>query len=99
MIAAPAALTGHDPFGVAYEALRRRVLGAAPFSGPVGLVLLLREGLTGWMAHVALGAASAEPPGHPERCAAASRVSDAIHAAVVDVLASMALSGLKEKSA
>ena len=28
MIAAPAALTGHDPFGVAYEALRRRVLGA-----------------------------------------------------------------------
>jgi hypothetical protein len=99
VIAAPAAPTGHDPFGAAYEGLRRSVLGDAPFGGHVGLVLFLREGLTAWMAEAAPGAASVEPPGHPERCAPASRVSDAIHAAVVRVLASMALSGLKEKSA
>jgi hypothetical protein len=99
VIAAAAAPTGHDPFGAAYEGLRRSVLGDAPFGGHVGLVLLLREGLTGWMAHVAPGTASVEPTGHPERCAAASRVSDAIHAAVVRVLASLALSGLKEKNA
>ena len=96
MIVAP---IGHDPFGAAYEGLRRSVLGAAPVGGPVGLVLLLREGLTAWMAAVAPGAAAVEPPGHPERGAAAARVSDAIHAAVVRVLACMALSGLKEKSA
>lgn len=96
MIAAP---IGHDPFGAAYEGLRRSVLGAAPVGGHGGLVLLLREGLTAWMAAVAPGAAAVEPPGHPDRGAAAARVSDAIHAAVVRVLASMALSGLKEKSA
>ena len=99
MIAAPAALTGHDPFGAAYEALRRSVLGDAPFGGHVGLVLLLREGLTAWMAQAAPGAAPVEPTAPPERCAAAARVSDAIHAAVVHVLVSMALGGLKEKSA
>lgn len=99
MIAVIATPIGHDPFGVAYEGLRRSVLGDAPFGGHVGLVLLRREGLTAWMAEAAPGAASVEPPGHPERGAAAARVSDAIHAAVVRVLASMALSGLKEKRA
>ena len=99
MIAVIAAPIGPDPFGAAYEGLRRSVLGAAPVGGHVGLVLLLREGLTAWMAAAAPGAAAVEPPGHPDRGAATARVSDAIHAAVVRVLASMALSGLKEKSA
>ncbi len=99
MIAAPAAPPGHDPFGAAYEALRRSVLGDAPGGGHVGLVPLLREGLTGWMAPVARGAVAAAPTGHPERWVAASRGSDAIHAAVVRVLVSLALGGLQEKSA
>jgi len=99
VIAVIAAPIGRDPFGAAYEGLRRSVLGDAPFGGHVGLVLLRREGLTAWMAAAAPGTAAVEPPGHPEQGAAASGVSDAIHAAVVRVLASMALSGLKEKSA
>jgi hypothetical protein len=51
------------------------------------------------MAHVTPGAPVSERAGPPDRGAAAPRVSDAIHAAVVCVLASMALSGLKETSA
>ena len=99
MTASTSTPDGDDMFVAAYEALRRSVLGDAPFGGHVGLVLLLREGLTAWMAQAAPGAAPVEPTAPPERCAAAARVSDAIHAAVVHVLVSMALGGLKEKSA
>ena len=99
MSAAPAAPTGGDVFGATYEALRRRVLTGAAFGGPFGLVLLLREGLAAWMARGAAGLAPVEPAVNPERCVAAPRVSDAIHAAIVGVLASMALGGLKETSA
>jgi len=95
--AAHAAPTGGDVFGATYEALRHRVLTGAAFGGAGGLVVLLRDGLAAWMAHGPAGA-SVEPAGHPERWAAAPRVSDAIHAAVVRVLASMALGGREERN-
>lgn len=98
MTAPPAAPHGTDTAVVAYEALRRRVLTGSVFGGPAGLVLFLREGLAAWMARGAAGAAAVEAA-DPERRGAAPLVADAIHAAVVRVLASMALGGLKEKRA
>jgi hypothetical protein len=99
MTAVPAATIGRDPCEAAYEELRRRVLTGAAFGGPFGLVVLLREGLAAWMARGAAGAAPVERTGDPERRAAAPLVSDALHAAVVRVLASMALGGREEMRA
>ena len=94
MTVSTAAPAGRDTVVTAYEELRRRVLAGGPFGGHVGLVLLLREGLAAWMARGAAGATPVEAGG-PERRAAAPIVSDEIHAAVVRVLASVALAGLK----
>ena len=99
MIAVHAAPPGGDGFGVTYEDLRRHVLTGSACGGTGGLVLLLRDGLAAWMARGAMGSAPVERAVHPARCAAAPRVSDAIDAAVVRVLVSMALSGHKETSA
>ena len=99
MTAAAAAPTGRDPFGAAYEALRRRVLAGSPFGGSFGLVLLLREGLAAWMARGSAGAAPVEPAADPDRRRVAPIVPDEIHAAVVRVLASMALGGHREMPA
>jgi hypothetical protein len=98
VIAAHAAPPGGDVFGATYEALRRRVLTGAAFGGAGGLVVLLRDGLAAWMARGAAGAAAVEAA-DPARRGAAPIVSDEIHAAVVRVLASMALAGLKEMRA
>ena len=98
MTAALAASNDQDSFGVAYEALRRSVLGGAPFGGNVGLVLLLRAGIVAWMTRGPAGAASVEAA-NAERRGAAPLVSREIHAALVRVLVSMALGGLPEKRA
>ena len=90
------ATTGDTVVG-AYEDLRRRVLAGAPISGPVGLVLLRREGLVAWMTRGAAGGAPVEAADTARR-GAAPLVSNEIHIAVVRVLVSMALGGLKEKS-
>ena len=99
MIVAHAAPTGRDVFGATYEELRRCVLTGAAFGGPVGLVVLLREGLAAWMACGSAGAAPVERTRDPDRRAAAPLVSDELHAAVVRVLASMALGGREERRA
>ena len=99
MTASPAATDGRDPFGVAYEELRRRVLAGVPFDSRGGLVLLLREGIAAWMARGSAGAVPVTPAADPDRRGAAPIVSDEIHAAVVRVLASMALGRLGEVSA
>jgi hypothetical protein len=78
---------GDDRFGAAYEALRGSVLAGASYGGPVGLVLLLREGLAAWMSSGAVGAA----PVAPERRVAAPIMAGESDAAVVRVLATMAL--------
>ena len=97
MTVSPAATTGYTVVG-AYEELRRRVLAGTPFGGPVGLVLLRREGLVAWMTRGAAGGAPVEAA-DTERRGAAPLVSNEIHIAVVRVLVSMALGGLKETSA
>ena len=99
MTASAAAPTGRDPFGAAYEELRRRVLAGSAVGGPFGLVLLLREGLAAWMARGSAGAAPAEPAADPDQRGAAPIGSDEIHAAVVRVLVSMALGGHREMRA
>ncbi len=99
MTASHAATNGRDPFGAAYEELRRRVLAGTSVGGPFGLVLLLREGLAAWMARGSAGAAPVEPAADPDRRGAAPLVSDEIHAAVVRVLAGMALGGHREMRA
>ena len=97
VIAAHAA-TSDDTFVATYEGLRRRVLAGAPFGGSVGLVLLLREGIAAWMTRGSVGAAPVEAA-DAERRGAAPLVSNEIPTAVVRVLVSMALGGLKEKRA
>ena len=97
MTVSPVATIGDTVVG-AYEELRRRVLAGAPFGGPGGLVLLRREGLVAWMTRGAAGGAPVEAT-DAERRGAAPLVSNEIHIAVVRVLVSMALGGLKETSA
>ena len=76
---------------MAYEQLRSDVLEGGSAGGHFGLVVLLREGLAAWMAR---GLAQ---PGSPTRASVKQRpgtmaiVSDEIHGAMVDVLASMAM--------
>ena len=98
-MAVHAAPTGGEGFGVTHEDLRRHVLTGSAVGGAGGLVLLLRDGLAAWMARGAVGRAPVEPAVDPERSGAAPRVSDAMDAAVVRVLVSMALGGHKETSA
>jgi hypothetical protein len=90
--------TGRDPFGAAYEELRRGVLVGASAGSHVGLALLLREGLAAWMARGVACAVPVVPVADLDRPVAAPIVSDEIHAGVVRVLATMALAlgGLRE---
>jgi hypothetical protein len=98
VIATHTPFPGRDVFGAAYEELRRRVLTGSAVAGARGLVLFLRDGLAAWMSHVTPGTTVSERAGDPDRGAAAPHVSDALRAAVVCVLASMALDGLKARS-
>jgi len=76
----------------AYEGLRRHVLAGARTAGDGALVLLLRQGVAGWMARRVVCAGST---------LAAVRTSTVIggqeiHAGIVRVLASMALAAQQE---
>jgi hypothetical protein len=74
----------------AYEALRDHVLTGSAVAGPVGVVLVLREGIDAWMAHRAGDAVAALRVDRDQR-APAPIVADDRHAGVVRVLACMAL--------
>lgn len=90
---------GPDVSGALYEQLRLHVHagGAAP-GGPCGLMVLLRAGLAGWMAWRTTGAAASEPVTAPQRPGSAPLAADDLHASLVRVLASLAMSGRKERS-
>jgi hypothetical protein len=83
----PAPLTEH------YEALRSQVLsGSAAVATPLGLAVLLRRGLAGWLAvciELMPAAASHARPRPASRSAAILPVG--VHGDAVRVLASMAL--------
>jgi hypothetical protein len=82
-----------------YEQLRLHVHagGAAP-GGHCGLVWLRREGMAAWMAWRTTGAAASEPVIAPQRPVSAPLAADDLHASLVRVLASLAMSGGKERS-
>jgi hypothetical protein len=76
----------------AYEALRRHVLAGANIAGDAALVLLLRQGVAGWMAR---RLACAGPP-PAAACTSTRATGEEIHACIVRVLASMALAAQQE---
>ena len=84
-----------DASGAAYEELRSQAIAG----GGIGLAVLLREGVAGWMSQRQAGSAPMEPATAPLWHAAPPVVSDEIHAGVVRVLASMALAARKEMPA
>jgi hypothetical protein len=81
-----------------YEQLRRYMHegGTAP-GGHCGLVLLRRAGLAAWMAWRMMGAAASAPVTAPQRPVSVPLPADDLHASLVRVLASLAMSGRKAR--
>ena len=97
MNVADATTTGGDSSVAEYEELRSHVRAGSAFDSHLGLVLLLREGVTAWMARGSASSAQVEPTtASPERPAVAPVVTDEIHAGLVRVLANIALAGREE---
>lgn len=83
----------------AYEQLRGHVLAGVAVAGDhCGLVLLVREGIAAWMDRFSAGAATAAPVAARERPMGAPLAAGALHASLVRVLASIALSNGGEGS-
>ncbi len=75
----------------AYEELRGRVLTGST-SGHGGVLLLIREGIAGWITRGSSRPASYEPPvGPPPRAASTPPAFDDLRAGIVRGLASMVL--------
>lgn len=87
---------GDDAQGAvkAYEALRRHVLTGAHIAGDAAVVVLLRQGVAGWMTRrlVSAGRAAAARTS----TVIAGQADQEMHAGVVRVLASMALAAPQE---
>lgn len=99
MIIGHTARGGSDVSVALYELLRLHVHeGAAAPDGQCGLVVLWREGMAAWMAWRMTGGAAAAPVMAHQRPASAPLAADDLHASLVRVLASMAMSGGKEMS-
>jgi len=90
---------GSDVSVAVYEQLRLHLYagGAAP-GGPCGLIVLLRQGLAGWLAWRMTGAAASAPATAPQRAVRAPLAADDQHASLVHVLASLARSAGKERN-
>lgn len=87
------AAIGDDAQGAvkAYEALRRHVLAGVNNAGDAALMVLLRQGVAGWMAR---RLAYAGPAAAARRSTVIA--GQEIHAGIVRVLASMALAAQQE---
>lgn len=79
---------GADSSVEAYESLRAHVLTGSSAGSPSGLLLLLRQGVAVWT--VRRSSCSSEPRPAPPP-APASPTTNALHSALVSVLASMAM--------
>ena len=90
---------GSDVSVAVYEQLRLHVHegGTAP-GGHCGLVVLRREGLAAWMAWRMTGAVAPESVTAYQRPVSAPLAADDLHASLVRVLASLAMSGRKDRS-
>jgi len=90
---------GSDGSVALYEQLRRHVHeGAAAPDGHGGLVVLWREGMAAWMAWRMTGAAAPEPVTAPQPPGSAPLAAAELHASLVRVLASLAMSGGTERN-
>ncbi len=83
----------------AYEHLRRHVLHSSPHGAPFGLILVMREGVAAWMERGATGVTARAPSTPPDRAVAFPDVSPPLHAGMVDVLVSIALTPREETQA
>jgi hypothetical protein len=87
--------TGNATLRKAYEQLRRQVLTASPGGGCFGLSVLLREGIAAWIERCA-----ATPlPASPTELSAVtcSTITPPLHAGVVQILASIALTRIQQE--
>jgi hypothetical protein len=82
---------GAEAAVVAYEQLRRDALADSPGGGGIGWVLLLREGVAGWIDRGAAGGAAAIPAAAGDHVVAGLPIPP-LHVGIVHVLASIALS-------
>jgi hypothetical protein len=90
---------GPDVSVAVYEQLRLHVhTGATAPGGHCGLVWLRREGMAAWMAWRMTGAAGSEPVIAHQRPVSAPLAAYDLHASLVRVLASLAMSGGKQRS-
>ena len=83
----------------AYEHLRRHVLQGSPHGGHVGVILLMREGVTAWIDRGVTGFTPVAPSTPPDRAVPFPDVSPPLHAGIVDVLVSIALTTREETHA
>jgi hypothetical protein len=79
--------------------LRTGALEVAPSGGHFGLVVLLREGLTAWMARRSACSTRVQPVVGSHRGVTTPLLDDQDHASIVRVLASMAMTGREETRA
>jgi hypothetical protein len=86
--------TGSTAATEAYEQLRRHMLAGLPGGGRFGLAVLLREGVAAWIDRCAACPAPASSTSLNE--AASLTVAPQLHAGIVQILASIALSMAQE---
>ena len=82
--------TGSGTSTEAYEQLRSHMQAGLPGGGPFGLAVLLREGVAAWIDRCAACPMPASPTSPDE--AAPFVVAPQLHAGIVQILASIALS-------
>lgn len=91
---------GRDTSVASYEELRLRVLTGSSCGGHVGLVVLVREGVTAWLARpIAPRSPIQSATTIDGGCSAAGTVSDDFHAGVIHVLANIAVARREEMNA
>jgi recombinational DNA repair protein (RecF pathway) len=88
--------SGADGAVAAYEELRSYILAGSPSSRHFGLVLLLREGIAARIERCAARSAPAARSAALDHAVSAPLASQQLHADMVRVLASIALTGREE---
>ena len=87
--------TGGADAAAAYEQLRSYVLENSIHGGHAGLILVMREGVAAWIDRCTPGFTPAVST-HVDRVVTLPNLSQQLHADIVDVLVSIALTTRKE---
>ena len=80
----------------AYEQLRSHVLQGSPNGGHFGLILVMREGVSAWIDRCVPGFTPAAASTNVDRAVALPDLSTQLHASIVEVLVSIAMTTRKE---